>query len=99
MKQKDLKESESKRILLGTYTMSSEGMDIPDLDAVIFASPKSDIIQSLGRILRKKHLTSPIVWDIVDNFAPFINQFKKRKSYYKKMKYTIKVCEINDDTK
>ena len=96
MKQKDLKLSESKQILLGTYTMSSEGMDIPDLDAVIFASPKSDIIQSLGRILRKKHQTSPIVWDIVDNFSPFINQYTKRRAYYRRMKYSIQICDIND---
>ena len=96
MKQKDLKLSESKQILLGTYTMSSEGMDIPDLDAVIFSSPKSDIIQSLGRILRKKHQTSPIVWDIVDNFSPFINQYTKRRAYYRRMKYSIQICDIND---
>uniref|UniRef100_A0A6C0EIB5 Helicase ATP-binding domain-containing protein n=1 Tax=viral metagenome TaxID=1070528 RepID=A0A6C0EIB5_9ZZZZ len=96
MKQKDLKLSESKQILLGTYTMSSEGMDIPDLDAVIFASPKSDIIQSLGRILRKKHINSPIVWDIVDNFSPFINQYNKRRAYYRKMKYPIQLYTVND---
>ena len=96
MKQKELKLSESKQILLGTYTMSSEGMDIPDLDAVIFASPKSDIIQSLGRILRKKHINSPIVWDIVDNFSPFINQYNKRRAYYRKMKYPIQIYTIND---
>ena len=55
MKQKELKLSEKNHILLGTFTMASEGMDIPDLDSVIFASPKSDIRQSIGRILRKKH--------------------------------------------
>uniref|UniRef100_A0A6C0IXV9 Helicase ATP-binding domain-containing protein n=1 Tax=viral metagenome TaxID=1070528 RepID=A0A6C0IXV9_9ZZZZ len=97
MKQKDLKLSEKKNILLGTYTMSSEGMDIPDLDAVVFASPKSDIVQSLGRILRKKHETNPIVWDIKDNFGPFANQYNKRRAYYRKMKYPIKLYNINDN--
>ena len=98
MKQQELKASESKNIILGTYTMSSEGMDIPDLDSVIFASPKSDIVQSLGRILRKKHETNPIVWDIKDNFGPFINQYKKRRAYYRKMKYSIKLYNIEDDS-
>ena len=98
MKQDDLKKSENNEILLGTYTMSSEGMDIPDLDAVIFASPKSDIIQSIGRILRKKHITMPVCWDIVDDkIRVFQNQAKKRAAYYKKMKYPINNYVVEDD--
>ena len=96
MKQDELKESESKDILLGTYNMSSEGMDIPDLDAIIFASPKSDIIQSIGRILRKKHDTPPICWDIVDDFSMFSKQYIKRRAYYRRMKYNINIYEIKD---
>ena len=53
MKAKDRKESENKSVVLGTYNMASEGMDIPSLDTVILASPRSDIRQSIGRILRK----------------------------------------------
>ena len=96
MKQKDLDKSETKQILLGTYSMSSEGMDIPDLDALILASPKSNIIQSVGRILRKKHETNPIVYDIVDQFSKFPNQYVKRRAYYRKMKYNIQIYTIND---
>lgn len=98
MKQKDLKISQEKDILLATFHMASEGMDIPDLDAVIFASPKSDIVQSIGRILRKKHDTPPIAWDICDDFSLFTNQFKKRKRYYKKMDYPINMFDIEDDS-
>lgn len=97
MKQKDLKLSEERSIILGTYSMSSEGMDIPDLDAVVFASPKSDIIQSIGRILRKKHKKPPIAWDIVDNFSIFPRQYIKRRTYYRKMKYNINIYEIHDN--
>jgi len=97
MKERELKKSEGMDILLGTYTMSSEGMDIPDLDAVIFASPRSDIVQSIGRILRKKHATNPICWDIVDDFSVFPNQYIKRRTHYRKMKYPIKIYNINDD--
>lgn len=98
MKEKELKKSEGKEVLLGTYTMSSEGMDIPDLDAVIFASPRSDIIQSIGRILRKKHESNPICWDVVDNFSVFPNQYTKRKAYYRKMDYPINIYDIHDDS-
>ena len=98
MKQEDLKKSENNQILLGTYTMSSEGMDIPDLNSVVFASPKSDIIQSIGRILRKQHPETPIAWDIVDDgIQIFKNQYKKRQSYYKKMKYNINNFYIDDE--
>ena len=96
MKQKDLDISETKQILLGTYSMSSEGMDIPDLDALILASPKSNIIQSIGRILRKKHITYPIVYDIVDQFSKFPNQYIKRRTHYRKMKYPISIIDIED---
>ena len=96
MKQKDLDISETKQILLGTYAMSSEGMDIPDLDALILASPKSNIIQSVGRILRKEHEHNPIVYDIVDEFSKFPNQYVKRRAYYRKMKYPIQIYNVHD---
>ena len=34
--------------------MASEGMDIPKLNTVILASPKSDVEQSVGRVFRQK---------------------------------------------
>ena len=89
MKQKDLKKSEMCSIILGTFPMSSEGLDIPTLDALIFASPKSSIQQSIGRITRKEHVELPIAYDIVDNFSMFTNQYRKREKTYKKLNYKI----------
>ena len=60
MKQKDLDISEKANVILGTFPMSSEGLDIPTLDSIIFATPKSSIEQSIGRITRKKHEELPI---------------------------------------
>ena len=97
MKQSELKDSESKQILLGTYSMSSEGMDIPTLNTLILASPKSDIEQSIGRILRKKHHTiKPSVYDICDMFSVFNNQMKKRVAFYKKQHFTLYSIIIED---
>ena len=88
MKEKDLKKSENMQVLLGTYSMSSEGMDIPDLNTLIMASPKSDIEQSVGRILRKNHEdVTPKIYDIVDDFSVFTNQGNKRRQFYKKNNY------------
>ena len=87
MKQKDLDVSETKQIILGTFSMSSEALDIPALNTLLLMSPKSDIEQTVGRILRKKHDVVPLIIDIVDIFGPFQRQYYKRYQYYKKNKY------------
>lgn len=88
MKEKDLKVSETKEIILATYAMASEGLDIKTLTTLIMATPKTDVTQSVGRILRKKD-HQPVVFDIVDMHSVFQGQWKKRKAYYKKMGYSI----------
>lgn len=88
MKESQLKESESKKIILATYSMASEGLDIKTLTTLFLASPKTDIIQAIGRILRTKH-TDPLVIDIVDTHDIFQRQFQKRKQYYKKQNYKV----------
>jgi hypothetical protein len=52
------------------------------------ATPKTDIEQSVGRILREKH-SSPVVVDIIDSHDLFQNQWRKRKIFYKKENYKI----------
>ena len=88
MKQHELKESESKQVILATYSMAAEGLDIKSLTTLVLASPKSDIVQSVGRILREKH-SKPLIIDIIDKHSPFINQFQKRKSFYNQKEYKI----------
>lgn len=92
MKPEELKESETKQVILGTFCMVSEGFDCKFLDTLVLASPKSDVIQSVGRILReeacaRRHI--PIVVDIIDSFSIFERQAEKRIKYYKKQKYTL----------
>jgi superfamily II DNA or RNA helicase len=88
MKEEKLKESESKQLILGTYAMASEGLDIKTLTTLIMATPKSDVCQSVGRILRSKH-SSPLVVDLIDDHIILKNQFKKRSTYYKSKNYNI----------
>lgn len=92
LKKEILKESESKDVILGTYSMASEGMDIPLLNTVILSTPKSDIEQSVGRILRQKkenRLVDPLIIDIIDQISNFKRQSLKRTKYYKKNNYII----------
>lgn len=88
MKEEQLKESESKKVILATYSMASEGLDIKTLTTLLLATPKTDIVQAIGRILRTKHM-NPLVIDIVDSHDIFQRQFVKRKQYYKKQDYTV----------
>ena len=88
MKQADLQATEDKQIVLATYAMAAEALDIKTLSILVMASPKTDITQSVGRILRVRH-DNPIVVDIVDRHDIFQNQWKQRKRFYKKCNYRI----------
>lgn len=88
MKEHQLKESETKKIVIGTYSMASEALDIKTLTTLVMVTPKTDIEQSVGRILRTKH-NQPLVVDIVDQHTVFQKQFKKRMTFYRKNKYKV----------
>jgi superfamily II DNA or RNA helicase len=88
MKKDARKLSESKQIVLGSYAMASEGLDIPTLATLVLATPKTDVVQCVGRILRVKR-SAPLIVDIVDSHSTFKNQWNKRKTYYRKCNYTI----------
>ena len=95
MKPNELRDSQEKDIILGTFSMASEGMDIPKLNTIILASPKSDVVQSVGRILREKadvRKFHPLVIDIKDthpNMVMFAKQCDKRIVYYKQSNHDI----------
>ena len=98
MKKESLKASESCKILLGTYPMANEGLDIQSLNGLILATPKSDIVQSVGRISRIKHENiQPLIIDIIDNFSIFERQGKKRLDLYKKNKYEVEDIKYDLD--
>jgi len=94
MKEHELKKSEQKQVVLASFSMASEALDIPSLNAEFLITPKTDIVQSVGRILRAKHsFSNPIIYDIKDNHEVFQKQWLKRKAYYKKQNYNIIECD------
>ena len=88
MKTKALKKTEECRVILGTYAMAEEALDIKTLTTLVLATPKTCVEQAVGRILRVKH-EQPRVVDIVDEHETFKNQWRKRKTFYAKNGYTI----------
>ncbi len=98
MTEDSLKSSSQKQIILGSYGMAEEGLDIENLNVVILGTPKSAIKQSVGRILRKEvYEEHPIVIDIIDIDNPvFKKQSYTREKYYKKQHYNIQNFDIAD---
>lgn len=87
MKPADLQESLTKDVILSTTAFVQEGFDCKDLDTLVFATPKSDIEQCVGRILRAtgdERINVPIIIDVIDMFSVFEKQGAKRKQYYKR---------------
>jgi superfamily II DNA or RNA helicase len=89
MKEVALKNSESKQIVLATFAMASEGLDIKSLSTLFMVTPMTKIEQSVGRILRQKHEFNPVVVDIIDTHANFQRQWLKRKAFFKSQNYKI----------
>ena len=89
MKQAELKESAGKQVIVATYSMAAEGLDIKTLNTLILATPKTDIIQAAGRIVRMKH-KRPMIVDIIDSHDMFLRQWQKRRRYFSDNKYNIK---------
>ena len=80
----------TKGILIATYSMCREGFDVPTLNTLLMATPRPDIDQIVGRILRvekKGRLVHPLIIDIVD--PQFRRQFGQRNSLYKKREYRV----------
>jgi superfamily II DNA or RNA helicase len=88
MKAVDLKASEQSRIILATFAMAKEGLDIKSLTTLLLATSQTDVTQAVGRILRVKH-AQPIVVDVLDQHDLFQNQWRQRKRFYKKCNYRI----------
>ena len=80
------------QILLGTYAMASEAMNIKTLNTMIMASPRKKIEQSTGRILRTRpenRKIDPLIVDVIDQHENYIRQWWTRSKYYKKCAYKI----------
>ena len=80
--------SATRQIIFATYHMAEEGLDIPELDTLFLVTPRSDVEQAVGRILRTfDGKCSPTVVDFSDLIELCISMLKKRVSFYRKMEY------------
>jgi len=99
MKQVDLNKSAEKKIILATFQLASEGFNVPSLNTLIFASPISDIQQSIGRILRetpqqRKYI--PLCIDIEDDLYVFKRKASARMKFYNSNKFKVSYYQDNE---
>ena len=80
------------RVLLASYAMASEAMNIKTLNTVLLASPRKKVEQSVGRIMRERpseRKVAPLIIDIIDSHGMYLGQWRKRKAFYKVCGYKI----------
>lgn len=95
MSEELLKESENKIIILGTYEMAQEGLDVPGIKVVILGTPKSSVKQAVGRILRKEEYDyRPTVIEFND--IGFESATDRREAHYDKLEYLIQDYYFSD---
>ena len=87
-------ESATEQIILATFALAAEGMNVRDLNTVALVTPKSRIEQAVGRIFRLKkeeRVFAPVIYDIHDTHDVLQGQYRKRLAFYKQCAYTIKI--------
>jgi len=94
-------EAATAKILLASYSMASEAMNIKVLNTVILATPRKKVEQSTGRILRvrvSERQVDPLIVDIVDSHGIYQGQWRQRRVYYRKCAYKIQSSETQSET-
>ena len=99
MKEADLKESSTKKIIIGTFSQAHEGLDIPELDTILLATPKSDVKQAVGRILRETDgkKNEAIILDIRDKWGLLTSMYYKRRKMYKESGFELEKAKDDDE--
>jgi superfamily II DNA or RNA helicase len=72
-----------KRLIFATYGMTAEGTDYPHWDTLVLATPRANVKQPVGRILRSNPgKKTPVVLDLVDDGSIFYAFAYKRQTTY-----------------
>lgn len=86
MNEEQLAISATRNIILATYAMAQEGLDIPELDTCFLTTPKGDIEQVVGRITRENDdKKQPMVVDFVHPISICKGMAANRFRQYKKL--------------
>jgi superfamily II DNA or RNA helicase len=84
MKQMELEAAKLAPVCFATFAFTTEGTDNPVWDALVMASPKAEVQQAIGRVLRfLPDKPQPVILDLVDNHSLFKSyHYSRLKNYY-----------------
>lgn len=81
--------------VMASFLLAKEGLDVPNLRYVVFATPEHDsttVIQSAGRVGRKADGKQyGTVIDFVDSFSILQSWYKQRLRYYREIKAEVMI--------
>jgi superfamily II DNA or RNA helicase len=88
----------SKRVIIATYGMMAEGTNVPWLDTCILATPRANVVQPAGRILREFEGKKPaILFDFLDDDCSLFKGYgHKRLGWYHSIKATVESVSISE---
>lgn len=104
------KEAPNTRVIVATYALTSEGFDMPRLNALVLATPASDVEQSCGRVMRGTSTcassaaaggctpASAIIVDVVDQWGLCHAQHAKRRGFYKRSGFRMDSSSVANDS-
>lgn len=108
MKEVALEDAKQKRVVFATYKMCEEAVDVPWWDTCILGTPKANVKQAIGRILREQKSASdyphagapakqkPIVFDLVDTDSGVcIGYFRSRTTLYQSKEINAEVLQVS----
>lgn len=86
----ELEIASKKRVVLATYAMCSEGTDCPWWDTLVLATPRSNVKQAIGRVMRfLEDKKQPVILDLLDSDSIFSAFYGKREVQYYEVGATI----------
>lgn len=78
------------RVVVATYALTSEGFDLPRLNALVLATPASDVEQSCGRVMRGSSTRGAWIVDVFDQWGPCHAMAAKRRGFYKRSGFSVR---------
>lgn len=79
-------------VVLTTFRMGEEGLDLPHLNTLVIASPKKAVEQLVGRVTRRAANGGARVYDVCDSrVSMFVGMHRKRCAHYARMGYGMRV--------
>lgn len=100
MTKKELALSADQEVIIATYSIASEGLDISKLQTLLMCTPRSDVVQASGRVMRTagKYLGGrpPRLIDVEDRWGALIAQARKRAAFYRKSNFNITVTNSGE---